>query len=244
MASLYNSSTGVLKVNNLEASGNITAAGYGEFGNAYIGPLVTTNSNWAAFSHKDNKTSGTDYALMQKNDGTLNINSKDDKGVNIYTNSDVGKAVTIKNGNITATGYGEFGNAYIGKWKTDDSKWAAFSHKDNSKDRGDYALVQNNAGRTVINSSEGQVVQVSNNDTGPGNIHTNTLTAWGNINTNNLTATNVTVTGTCGRGNHKDKNTDVNHPAPIKLTNGTCHFGNNPDNLAIGGKAFVQAYVY
>ena len=65
MASLYNSSTGVLKVNNIEASGNITAAGYGEFGNAYIGNWKTTDSNWATFSHKDHKEGAGDYALQQ-----------------------------------------------------------------------------------------------------------------------------------------------------------------------------------
>ena len=73
IASLYNSADGTLKVKNLEASGNIettggkitetgdikstdgnvTATGYGEFGNAYIGPHLTKkDSTWADFCHK------------------------------------------------------------------------------------------------------------------------------------------------------------------------------------------------
>ena len=47
MASLYNSSTGVLKVNNIEASGKITATSFGDIttGNVTATGNVTTTGN-------------------------------------------------------------------------------------------------------------------------------------------------------------------------------------------------------
>jgi len=173
MASLYNSSTGVLKVNNLEASGYIKAGDYGEFGNAYIGPYKkTTGSNWIAVQHKDLPQDGNNYALSQKNDGTLNLNAKKDKYVNILTNDDETKAVTIKDGDIKgktiiATDYGEFGSAYIGKYKYNnklDSRWATFCHKDITDMGNNYALIQNSVGRTVLNSASAQPVDIKKGD--------------------------------------------------------------------------------
>jgi len=223
MASLYNSSTGILKVNNIEASGNITAAGYGEFGNAYIGKWKTTDSKWATFSHKDHKEGGGDFALQQNALGRTVVNSVTNQPVQIRTNDNGVKEVTLKDGNvtatgnITATGYGEFGNAYIGKFKTTDSTWATFSHKDNKEGAGDYALQQNSEGQTIINSKTGQIVKVSTNDNGgSGDIH----------------AKYLTLSGTCSRSS-----------GPIKLKNSNCNHDDHTDNLAIGGEAHVEVFV-
>ena len=99
MASLYNSSTGVLKVNNLEASGNITAKGYGQFGHAHIG---TWGNDYAMFSHNKFKSEGSSYSMLQGSNGDTFINSKDT--VYLRKNNNDADDVRIKNGNITATG--------------------------------------------------------------------------------------------------------------------------------------------
>ena len=253
MASLYNSSTGVLKVNNLEASGNITtsgnvtATGYGEFGNAYIGKWKTTSSDWAAFSHKDNKTGKGDYALVQSDDGQTLINSSTDKKVQILNNDTSKSRVEFLNGNVTATGYGEFGNAYIGPLKTTDpettdpettdpekidpdSDWAAFSHKAKKNIINDYALVQNAPGRTIVNSAKDKPVEVRTNDSDGSAA---TFKVYGS----------VEVHGACEKDVHKRSDPNSFQPAPIKLMNDTCHWDDHTDNVAIGGEALVQTFV-
>ena len=97
MASLYNSSTGVLKVNNLEASGNITAKGYGQFGHAHIG---TWGNDYAMFSHNKFKSEGSSYSMLQGSNGDTFINSKDT--VYLRKNNNDVDDVRIKNGNVTA----------------------------------------------------------------------------------------------------------------------------------------------
>ena len=53
----------------------------------------------------------------------------------------------------------------------------------------------------------------------------------------------LTITGACSKGNRNDLNAGVDHAAPIKLTDYTCHYRKFNEALAIGGKAFVQNFV-
>ena len=88
IASLYNSSNGTLKVKNLEATGkieatgdittsggNVTATGYGEFGNAYIGSYKATKGGnvGASFCNKKYKANPEGYSIMQHDSGGGNL---------------------------------------------------------------------------------------------------------------------------------------------------------------------------
>ena len=236
MASLYNSSTGILKVNNIEASGNITATGYGEFGNAYIGNLNQAKG-YATFCHKDNKAKDNAFSLIQNSPGYTALNGATGQGIDVKINNNIDQGFKldkdgniIANRNVTATGYGEFGDAFVGNWASHPGGgYAAFCHKDFKGNGANVAIFQEGAslplaGKTYLNSSGS--VEVRTKGTGLGNMELNQLT----------------LSGAC-EADVNDSSDNVNQPAPIKLTNDKCHWKNFTNNVAIGGKAFVPAFV-
>ena len=63
--------------NDLKVTGNA------EIGAAYIGKWNKTDTNHAEFCHKDRDWINTKYAIMAKNDGSIFINSTNNKNINI-----------------------------------------------------------------------------------------------------------------------------------------------------------------
>ena len=165
IASLYNNADGTLIVKNLKATGEITAAGGGTFGNAYIGTCpFPEDKTYAMFSHKNFKSEPNSYSALQGDTGTTFINSKGDVHIrknNATASSTLSAGTITATGNIEATGYGTFGNAYIGKHNTTDNNWATFCHKNHKTNRNDYALAQHSAGLTVLNSPSDQLVKIN-----------------------------------------------------------------------------------
>ena len=237
MASLYNSSTGVLKVNNIEASGNITAAGYGEFGNAHIGTLKQA-TDWATVCHKNNKDKINHFSLIQNSAGHTVLNGAAGQAIEVKINDDINKGFMLDKdgnitangnvaatGNVTATGYGEFGNAYIGRNLTTIQlplTGQLFLIKIINQIK-KYALVQNPEGKTIVNSATGQPVEIRTDDD------------WENpvsLKDASLTAHDLTLNSGCS-----------SNGGPIRLTNSSCNHDKHKDNLAIGGQAHMEVWV-
>jgi len=63
------------------------------------------------------------------------------------------------------------GKAHIGHTAHND--WAAFAHFDNRNAGGSYALLQNSAGRTLLNAASGQFIEFRRNNTTIGKFETN-----------------------------------------------------------------------
>jgi len=148
IASMYNAENKTLKLTNLDVTGNIKAA------SADIGAFnIATNTITTA--GRMHISSGEDIYFLPKGKtrvskawggtGTLIV----DDGVNVT-------------GNVTATGNGTFGNAFVGS--SPHTGWAQFSHKLQQSGT-QYALIQNGAnGHTLLNSPTAVNIRKSNDD--------------------------------------------------------------------------------
>ena len=96
--------------------------------------------------------------ILQKNEGFGNIDAEALQNMASLYNSSTG---VLKVNNIEASGYGKFGNAYIGKF-SEDSNYMTVGHIDNNNKK--YALRQNSAGSTIVNSGNGQSIILRHND--------------------------------------------------------------------------------
>jgi hypothetical protein len=152
-----------------------TTSYFGRSAVGYVG-----HSDWAGLAHLDCNNS-TDYCLLQNNTGITELNCKSDK----YIQFNCGNAAKMRmtadgdfgigdttpsskldvNGSIrgaydtdTTSYFGRSAVGYVGH-----SDWAGLAHIDRNNGS-DYALLQNSAGRTIINSKSDQRISFSSGD--------------------------------------------------------------------------------
>jgi len=123
-------------------------------GDEYWGLAVGTIYDGASYLQNLNKNTVTYYnLLLQPNGGNVGI-GKTDPGAKLDVNGSIRGAY-----NTNTTSY--FGRSAVGYVGHND--WAGFAHLDrNSLD--DYALLQNSAGRTILNSKSDQRISFSSGD--------------------------------------------------------------------------------
>ena len=100
------------------------------------------------------------------------------------------KSGVIK-GDLQVTGNANIGSAYIGSSKAHGAGWAEFSHKHRGAGAGDYSIMSDAAGHTLINSKGNANIQFKNKNNQHayvnhhGHIHTNSsIHANSSINAN------------------------------------------------------------
>jgi Chaperone of endosialidase len=148
-----------------------------ESGPAFLGTCRgLTNS---CLTHTNYKASTTGYALSQDSTGNTLVNADTGQGIKFRINNvdavtvtsagKVGVGVTNPTKFLEVSGAGGengaiLGNAYIGQTATHGNTWAGFLYSglgDNS-----YALLQNNAGITLLNAATDQYIsfRINNSD--------------------------------------------------------------------------------
>ncbi len=176
---------------NLEIDGDIKSFGNTTIGPVYIGsmkkhiyslsgnpPIEYIDNDSAVLCHKD-KTNNSSF--VSNKDGSTKINSTD-KPIKLFRNNslsleiDDNKSTFNNKLNVNNEIFGKFeiigkagyfGNAYIGKWGSDNS-WMVFGHTNQISGNNssvNYALAQSSSGNTtILNTAKGKSIATTIND--------------------------------------------------------------------------------